>query len=198
MQDTIAKLLSRIKGANKKIASHAKFIKWGDTVMTHCHSGSAVSVLIAAAMMGRRVAVIATETEPKQQGIKTVRDLAGAGIPVTLITDSAVSYFMPQIDYVILGSDAMRHEGNVNKVGSLNVELAAREFRKPYYVVGSTLKIDRRKKIEIEMRPHSEVYRALKGVNISNPAFDVTPWKFVYRVVTEKGVMTPGNLMKLR
>ena len=165
--------------------------------MTHCHSGLAVAVLKHAWAAGRKISVIATETEPKHQGVKTARELADAGIPVTLIADSAVSFYMPHVDYVLLGSDALRLEGNVNKIGSLNVALAAREFGKPYYVAASTLKLDGRKKLEIEMRSPHEVYRDMKGVKILNPAFDITPWKFVSRIITEKGVMTPGNLMKL-
>jgi len=194
---SIEKLLAKIKSSNRKIAENAKFIKWGDTVMVHCHSGTAIAVLKHAWKSGKKISVIATETEPKQQGVKTARELAEAAVSVTLITDSAISYFMPQVDYVIIGSDALRHEGNVNKIGSLNMALAAREFGKPYYVAASTLKLDGRKKVEIEMRPPSEVYRSIKGVKVSNPAFDITPWKFVSRIITEKGVMTPGNLMKL-
>lgn len=195
--ETIVMLLARIKSSTKKIADSAKFIKSGDVIMTHCHSGVAVAVLKHAFASGKKITVIATETEPKHQGIKTATELAEAKIPVTLIADSAVSYYMPQVNFVLVGSDAMRREGNVNKIGSLNVALAAREFKKPYYVAASTLKLDRRKKIEIEMRPAHEVYHNIKGVKIANPAFDITPWKFVTRIATEKGVMTPGNLMRL-
>jgi len=194
---TIEKLLVQIKSATKKIAMNAKFIKSGDTILTHCHSGTAVAILKHAWSSGKKISVIATETEPRQQGIRTAHELSAAGIPVTLITDSAVSYFMPHVNYVLLGSDALRKEGNVNKIGSLNVALAAREFKKPYYVAASTLKLDRRKKIEIEMRSPHEVYKDMKGVKILNPAFDITLWKFVSRIITEKGVMTPGNLLKL-
>jgi ribose 1,5-bisphosphate isomerase len=193
----IEKILAQIKSATKHIAANAKFIRSGDVVMTHCHSGVVVAVLRHAWASGKKISVIATETEPRQQGIRTARELSEAGIPVTLIVDSAVSYFMPQVDYVLLGSDALRREGNVNKIGSLNMALVARNFKKPYYIAASTLKLDWRKKVEIEMRPPFEVYHALKGVKILNPAFDITPWKFVSRIVTEVGVMTPGNLMKL-
>ncbi|MEM5804529.1 MAG: ribose 1,5-bisphosphate isomerase [Candidatus Aenigmatarchaeota archaeon] len=195
--ETIESLLANIRSSTKKIAVNAKFIKSGDVIMTHCHSGVAVAVLKHASASGKKISVIATETEPKHQGIKTATELAEAKMPVTLIADNAVSYFMPQVDYVLLGSDAMRREGNVNKIGSFNLALAAREFGKPYYVAASTLKLDRRRKIRIEMRPANEIYHSLKGVKILNPAFDITPWKLVSRVITEKGVMTPGNLMRL-
>jgi len=194
---TIEKILARIKSSAKLVAANAKFIKSGDVIMTHCHSGVTTNVLKHAWQSGKKISVIATKTEPKQQGIRTVHELAEAGIPVTLIADSAVSFYMPQVDYVLVGSDALRKEGNVNKIGSLNVALAAREFKKPYYVAASTLKLDGRKKVEIEMRPPEEIHPPIKGVKILNPTFDITPWKFVSRIVTEKGVMTPGNLLKL-
>ena len=196
-KETINKLLSRIRTSTKNVAKHAKFIKSGDVIMTHCHSGVAMSVLKYAWKSGKKISVIATETKPKLQGIKTAKELASAKIPVTLITDSAVSFYIPKVDYVLLGSDAMRKDGNVNKIGSLNIALAAHYFKKPYYVAASTFKLDRRPKIKIEMRPPDEIYKPIKGVKILNPAFDITPWKLVTRIITEKGVMTPGNLIKL-
>lgn len=194
---TISKLLVQLKTNPKKIAHAASMIKSGMTIMTHCHSGTAVSVLKYAKKQRKKISVIATETEPRQQGIKTAKELAAAKIPVTLITDSATGYFMKDVDIVIVGSDAMRKEGNVNKIGSFDIALEARYYKKPYYVVASTLKLDKRKKITIEERPPSEVYHKLKGVKIRNPAFDITPWKFVTRIITEKGVMTPGNILRL-
>ena len=196
-KQTIEKLLAQIKSATKSIAANAKFLKSGDVILTHCHSGVAVAVLKHAWQSGKKISVIATETEPRHQGLRTIRELSEAGIPVTLIVDSAVSYFMPSVSCVLIGSDALRREGNVNKIGSFNVALSAREFGKPYYIAASTLKFDTRKKIEIEMRPAAEIYRPVSGVKILNPAFDITPWKLISRVVTERGVMTPGNLLKL-
>ena len=194
---TINSLLRKLRTSKKKMASAARFMRSGHVIMTHCHSGVAVEVLKHAKKDGKKISVIATETEPKQQGIRTAKELAAAKIPVTLIVDSAVGYYMPKADMVIVGSDAMRKEGNVNKIGSYNIALAAYQHKKPYYVVGSTLKLDKRKKIQIEQRPADEVYHKLKGVKIENPAFDITPWKFVRRIITEKGVLTPGNLLRL-
>ena len=190
-------LLAKLRTSPRKIAQASKFIRSRQTIMTHCHSGTAVAALKYAKRHGKNIRVIATETEPKQQGIRTVKELSAAGIPVTLIVDSAVSHFMPEVDLVMVGSDAMRKEGNVNKIGSMNLALAANYYKKPYYVVASTMKLDKRKKIEIEERPASEVYKKIRGVKVRNPAFDITPWKFVTRVITEKGIMTPGNLKRL-
>jgi methylthioribose-1-phosphate isomerase len=101
---------------------------------------------------------------------------------------------------VLVGSDAMRKDGNINKIGTLTLATVAKEFKKPFYVAGDTLKLDPRKKFVIEERPASEIYQdisSIKGAAARNPAFDLTPWKYVKRIVTEKGVLTPGNLQRL-
>jgi methylthioribose-1-phosphate isomerase len=76
--------------------------------------------------------------------------------------------------------------------------VVAREHHKPFYVVGNTLKLDQRKKIVIEERsPHEIYHEHMKTFEIRNPAFDITPWKFISRIVTEKGIMTPANVLRL-
>jgi ribose 1,5-bisphosphate isomerase len=193
---SINKLLNQLRGSSKKIAMKGlPLIKKNYVIMTHCHSGEALRVIKLAKK--KRISVIATETEPREQGIITVKELRDFKIPVTLIADSAVSYFMKDVDCVILGSDAIRKQGNVNKIGSYNIALAAWQHKKPYYVVADTLKLDKRRKFEIEERPAHEVYRKLKGVKIRNPAFDITPWKFITRVIIEKGIMTPANIKRM-
>lgn len=195
---TIEKLLSDLSSSSKRIANTgSNLINDGCTIMIHCHSSEALGILKKAWADGKRFYVIGTETEPKLQGIKTVTELAAAKIPVSLITDSAVAAFMPKCDMVLVGTDAYRLEGIYNKTGTMFLALAAREFKKPFYIAANTYKLDRRKKIVIEERPPAEVYRPLKGVTIRNPAFELVPWKFVHRVITEKGIMTPGNVKRL-
>jgi len=198
---TIDRLLDNLANASKYIGNHgSRLIPAGATVMTHCHSGEALSVIKHAFASGNKLRVIATETEPRHQGFMTARDLTCAGIPVTLITDSAIAFFMKDVDLVLVGSDAMRKEGNVNKIGTLMMAMVARDMKRPFYVAGDTLKLDRRKNLIIEERSIHEVYHGLHGIRgaaVRNPAFDVTPWKYVKRVVTEKGVLTTGNLMRL-
>ena len=195
---TIDVLVGQLRRASEGIGRHgARLIKSGYTVMTHCHSGEALAVVKAAKRMGKRISVIATLTEPAHQGIRTARELRDAKIPITLIADPAIGFFMPYVDIIITGSDAMRREGNVNKVGTYPLALVAAKHRKPYYVVGNLLKLDRRKALVIEERPPGEVWRAMKGVKIRDPAFDVTPWQYVTRVITEAGVKTPKQIVKM-
>lgn len=197
--ETINKLLTKLNQATNEIAKKgSRLIKNGYTIMTHCHSGEALAVIKQAWKEGKKIKVFATETEPKEQGIKTARELAEMKIPVVLIIDSAVEFFVKDVDIVIVGSDAIRKEGVVNKIGTCTIAIVAKEYKKPFYVVGNTLKLDKRKKIIIEERPPSEIYvERMKTLEVKNPAFDITPWKYVKRVITEKGILTPGNILRM-
>lgn len=196
---TIDRLLRQLKQSDKEIAVRGKgIIKNNTKIMTRCHSSEALVLIKQAWKDGKKIEVYATETRPKWQGIKTAKELAKLGIPVTLIVDSAMGFFIKDVDMVIVGTDAMRKEGFVNKIGTYMLALVAKEHKKPLYVVGDTLKLDTRKKLIIEERDPKEVYvEHLKTLEVRNPAFDITPWKYVKRVVTEKGIMTPGNIKKL-
>lgn len=196
---TINKLLRQLNEATKRIEIEGSYlIKPRYKIMTHCHSGEAMALIKQAWKQGKKITVYATETEPKEQGIITAKELTKLGIPVTLIIDSAIEFFIKDIDIVIVGTDAIRKEGIVNKIGTYPLAVVAWEHKKPFYVVGNTLKLDRRKKLVIEERDPDEVYvEHIKILEVRNPAFDVTPWKYVKRVVTEKGVLTPENVKKM-
>lgn len=198
----IDKLIRDLERSSEEIGRHSdKIIRNNWKIMTHCHSGDALAFIKHGWLRHKKkISVIATETEPLEQGIKTAKELAAAKIPVTLITDSAVGFFMKDVDAVIIGTDAIRLSppyGIVNKIGTLNLALAAKKYRKPLYVVGNSLKFDRRKKFRIEERPTREVYKKLKGVKIRNPAFDVVDFNLVTKIITEKGVFAPNRISRL-
>jgi ribose 1,5-bisphosphate isomerase len=192
-------LLRQLSQATNEIAKRgSRLIKNKSVIMTHCHSGEALSVVKQAWKEGKKITVYATETEPKEQGIITARELAKLKIPVILIVDSAIEFFIKDVDMVIVGTDAIRKNGIVNKIGTYPLALVAWEHKKPFYVVGNTLKLDKRKKLIIEERNPDEVYvEHMKMLKVRNPAFDVTPWKYVKRIVTEKGILTVGNVKKM-
>ncbi len=195
---TIDMLLKRLDDATEKIAkTGSKLIKNNYIIMTHCHSGEAMSVIKRAWKSGKKISVIATQTEPLEQGIRTVKELAAAKIPVTLIADNAVNYFMKDVDMVLVGADALRKEGVVNKIGTSMLALSAKHHKKPFYVATNMLKLDRRKKFIIEERPANEIYRSINDVKIRNPAFDTTSWKLVMYVMTEKGAKRPEVILKM-
>jgi ribose 1,5-bisphosphate isomerase len=201
---TIDKLIRTLEKSTEKISKKgSRLIKSNYKIMTHCHSGEALSVIKKAWRDGKKISVIATETDPLEQGVKTAKELVKIKIPVTMITDNAVGFFMKDVDCVLVGSDAIRKEGVINKVGTSLLALAAKQNKRPFYVAADTLKFDKRKKLIIEERSPKEVYKRLvhpgnlRHVKIRNPAFDVTPWKFVTAIITEKGVLKPEQVLRL-
>ncbi len=205
---------------NKRIGKNgARLLKDGDTVLTHCNAGAlatvdygtALGAVRAARRMGKRVSVIATETRPLLQGARlTAWELKRDGIPVTVITDNMVGAVMrsSQVDAVLVGADRIAANGDTaNKIGTYSIAVLAREHRVPFYVVAPTSSIDMSMRsgneIPIEQREPGEVefiggIRVVpKGVKVLNPAFDVTPARFITAVVTEQGVVKPGELRSL-
>lgn len=199
----IDELIKRIKSAEVTISKiGSKLIKSGYVVHTHCHSSEAIST-IKEATKNKKFTVVVDETRPKEQGIKTAKELSKIkNINVILITDDAAGIALspsipPNDDIVIVGADCLRKEGVVNKIGTYILAIGAKENKIPFYVVSSTLKLDRRKKIIIEKRPPSEVYRKIKGVEILNYAFDITPWKYITAIVTEDGIKKPKEILRM-
>ncbi len=198
----IDELLNKIKNNKEKISNYGeKLIKNNSTVQTHCHSSNVMDIIKKAAE-NKKFTVIADVTEPMHQGIKTVKELSEIkNIEVILVTDDAAGLALshPCIsmsDILILGADAIRKDGIVNKIGTYLLAVAAKERGIPFYIAASTLKYDRRRRLVIEMRKPSEVHRKIKGVKILNPAFDVTPWKFINGVITEDGTKKPEQVLR--
>ena len=201
---TIDQLIKKLESSTKKIAKvGSKVIKDNSKIMTYCHSSEALAVIAEAKRMNKKFSVIACITEPLEQGVKTAKELTSLKIPVALIMDNAIGFFIKEVDSVIVGCDAIRKEGIINKIGTYLLAISAKENKKPFYVVGSTMKFDRRKKIIIEERPPEEVERKIaqrinrKKIKIRNVAFDSTPWKYVTRVITEKGILKPREVLRL-
>ena len=183
-----------------------------DTVMTHCNAGAlatvaygtALGVIRATRQGGKRVRVIATETRPVQQGSRlTAFELKREGFDVSLIPDTAVGYSMANglVDKVIVGADRVTRTGHVfNKIGTYQVALMARQHGVPFYVAAplSTIDMDTpAPDVVIEMRAAAELTgtggsrTAPDGVDVINPAFDMTPPELVSGIVTERGVAVP-------
>ncbi|MEE8358224.1 MAG: ribose 1,5-bisphosphate isomerase [Candidatus Hydrothermarchaeales archaeon] len=176
----------------------ARRIADGDTILTHCNSSAAISIIKSAWNQGKDIRVFATEARPRYQGHITVRELADEGIPTTLIVDSAARSFMKEIDKVIVGADSIASNGAVvNKIGTSQIALAAHEARVLFLVAAETYKFHPEtlvgELVEIEERNPEEVAdpEEFEGVKIRNPAFDVTPPEYVDLIITEKGVIPP-------
>ncbi|NOZ76259.1 MAG: ribose 1,5-bisphosphate isomerase [Euryarchaeota archaeon] len=176
----------------------ARRLSDGDTVMTHCNSSLALGIIKEAWRQGKDIRVMAPEARPRYQGHITARELAGEGIPVTLLVDSAVRTFMKEVDKVIVGADSVAANGAViNKIGTSQLALAAHEARVVFMVAAETYKFHPEtmvgELVEIEERDPAEVAQPedFPGVEIRNPAFDVTPPEYIDLIITEKGVIPP-------
>ena len=176
-------------------------IRDGDTVMTHCNSSAALAGIIRAKEQGKDISVFATEVRPWNQGRLTIKTLNDHAIPTSFIVDSAVRTFMPDVDLVIVGADAVTVNGAVvNKIGTSQIALAAKEARKNLIVAAETYKFAPQTMfgsfIEIEDRSSSEVLpdeilKTLPYVKVRNPVFDVTPAEYIDLIATEAGAIPP-------
>jgi methylthioribose-1-phosphate isomerase len=183
------------------------------TVLTHCNAGAlatagygtALGVIRSAVARGKKIQVMADETRPLLQGARlTAWELQKDGIPATVITDNMAGHFMKQgeIKAVVVGADRIAANGDTaNKIGTYTVAVLAREHEIPFYVAApfSTLDFDLSSgdQIPIEQRADREVThmadRALapEGIAVANPAFDVTPARYITAIITDRGVALP-------
>jgi methylthioribose-1-phosphate isomerase len=198
----------------------APLIPDGKTVLTHCNAGAlatagygtALGVIRAAVASGKKIDVFADETRPFLQGARlTVWELQHDHIPATLITDNMAGHFLHsgRIGCVVVGADRIAANGDVaNKIGTYSVAVLAKENGVPFYVAAPISTLDLRltsgDQIPIEQRAASEVTHvqgvpvAPEGTTVENPAFDVTPHRYVTAIVTERGVTRPPYLESLR
>jgi methylthioribose-1-phosphate isomerase len=210
-----AELIARENSeGNHKIGKFGSaLINDGDRVLTHCNAGTLATVSYGTALApirtavkeGKKVSVIATETRPRLQGAKlTTFELLRDRIPVTLIVDGAVGYVMKEgmVKLAIVGADRITSNVVVNKVGTYQIALAAKANKIPFYVAAPTSTFNLKEKdcIKIEERRPQEVTHidgkriVPRGVDVFNPAFDVTPVELVTGFITERGIMRPDEL----
>ncbi len=196
---------------NRAIGRHgAPLVPDGTTVLTHCNAGAlatagygtALGVIRAAVEAGKHIDVFADETRPFLQGARlTVWELQQDAIPTTLITDNMAGHFLKsgRIGCVVVGADRIAANGDVaNKIGTYSVAVLAKENGVPFYVAApiSTLDLTLASgdRIPIEQRAAAEVTHvfghpiAPAGTPVENPAFDVTPARYVTAIITERGV----------
>ena len=196
---------------NEAIGRHGRsLIRNGWTVLTHCNAGelatagygTAVGVIRAAHDQGKKIRVFSDETRPFLQGARlTCWELDRRGIPVVLITDSMAGWFMKkgEIQAVVVGADRIARNGDTaNKIGTYSVAVLAKEHGIPFYVAAPMSTVDASLAsgdgIPIEERNAREVRESggrcltLPHIAVRNPAFDVTPAKYITGIITEKGV----------
>jgi methylthioribose-1-phosphate isomerase len=206
---------------NRRMGFHgAELIEDGATILHHCNTGAlatvdwgtALGVIFAAHEQGKNIHVLVDETRPRLQGaLLTAWELEQRGISYDIIADNAAGHFMRtgQVDIVLVGSDRTAANGDVaNKIGTYKLAVVARENGVPFYPVVPTstvdLELEHGDLIPIEERPQDEVL-CVAGQRIApeastarNPAFDVTPHRYVTGIVTEVGIVYPPFVKHLR
>ncbi len=215
------RMLDEDIATNKRIGSYgAAFVADGDNIITHCNAGSiatagygtAEGVMRAAVEEGKQIHVYVDETRPVLQGARlTAWELMEEKIPCTLVTDSMAGFLMYQdlVDLAIVGADRIARNGDVaNKIGTYSLAVLCKEHGIPFYVAAPFSTIDFSTEsgpdIPIEERDPSEVTHVLgktqiapDGVAVRNPAFDVTPARYITAIITEKGAFRPQDLHHL-
>ena len=200
----------------RAIGQHgARLIRDGEGVLTHCNAGglataeygTALSIIFTAHEMGTKLHVFVDETRPLLQGSRlTAWELLQRRIPATLICDSAAAQVMREgrVHAVITGADRIAANGDTaNKIGTYSLAVLARAHAIPFYVAAPSstfdLSISHGGQIPIEQRPGTEVTHGLgrptapPGIEVYNPAFDVTPAGYIRAIVTERGIVEPVN-----
>jgi eIF-2B alpha/beta/delta-like uncharacterized protein len=171
-----------------------------DTVMTNSYSLFVKRTIEKAVEEGKKIKVYVTESRPTGEGVKFAAELSDKGIETYLIVDSAVRFFMKEVDKVLLSSEAISANGAVvNKIGTSLIALAAHEARVRVYVVSSTFKFSPETLVgelveipEIEISEYMpEGWEKLKALKPKSPLFDVTPPSYIDAIITEKGVIAP-------
>lgn len=217
LEEAVAILEEDVR-VNQALGKHgAIIIQDGDNILTHCNAGAlatagygtALGVVRAAWEQGKRLHVYADETRPVLQGARlTTWELQQDGIPVTLITDNMAGALMQKqgVQCCVVGADRIAANGDVaNKIGTYSIAVLAKAHGIPFYVAAPISTIDLETsdggKIPIEERNSSEVTqlhggRAIApfGIAVWNPAFDVTPAKFITGIITERGILSPHEL----
>lgn len=213
-----------IEGEDRQLCARigragAALLSSGDTVMTHCNTGSlatggigtALGIFVTAHAQGKRIHVVACEARPVWQGARlTMWELRRYRVPATLICDTAAASTMARgkIAAVIVGADRIAANGDTaNKIGTYGLSILARAHGIPFYVAAPSSTVDLStpagREIPIEERAPSEVaipyglVVAPRGVRVANPAFDVTPHELIDGIITERGVLRPPYLKNL-
>jgi ribose 1,5-bisphosphate isomerase len=185
----------------------ANRLRDGDTVLFHCNSTDVMACIRAAREQGKSIDAIVKETRPRRQGHITAKQLRDLDVPVTLIVDGAAGRYLDDADHVFVGADSVTADGSVvNKIGTRQLAVTARERDTPMVVAAQTVKLDPTtltgQTVEIEMRDEHEVIERAEReeigtITVENPAFDVTPPRYIDAIVTERGQFPPESIVFL-
>lgn len=209
IRGNVAAFTETVNTAADRIAKlGANIIRDGTTILTGSYSSMVKGILDTAYnVLGKDIQVYVTETRPRYQGVKMVRELLNLGIPTTLMVDSSARHLMKDVDLVIVGADTVSSDGSaISKIGASLIALAAHEARVPLYVATPTFKFSEETlsgvMIAIEEAAASQIVDG-SGLEdcmdnplfkVRNPAFDATPPEYIRGLITELYIMSPYSV----
>jgi len=214
LQETVSKTVDSFLMQMERSAAQigeigARRVRDGDTILCYGYSTSVLSIVERALEQGKNLKVVVCESRPEFEGRLMAKEFLKLKVPTTMIIDSAVSHFIKDVDRVLTGADAVSANGAViNKIGTSMIAAVAHYSRVNVFVAASIYKFSPEtifgELVEIEEQDPSlvvpsEMMSQFKGMEIRNPAFDVTPPEHIDLIVTERGVIPPqGAIMILR
>jgi translation initiation factor eIF-2B subunit alpha len=182
-----------------------RFLGNNKVVLIHGFSSVVIGALLHAAKLGRHFSVVTTEGRPDGQGYGAAKALMDAGIPVTMIPDSAVAFMMEKVDFVLVGADGVVESGGViNKTGTCQIAMVAKACKRPFYVAAESYKFARlyplsqsdlkeQKTDYMTFQPlKCTQYEAPEGLDYENPSNDYTPPDYITLLFTDLGILTPS------
>lgn len=191
----------RLLSSQRDTAFHAaQRLRAGETLLTYSASAAVRDALVAASRTGRGLRVIVSEGRPAREGASLAEALAEAGLPVRLTPDAALAGFLREAGRFWIGADAVTPDGIVNKVGTATLAEVAERRGVPVEILASTAKFLPRSlaaHLVFEKGRVEEIHPGnVERLVVDYPAFDITPWESVSRVITEEGVLSPAEVVK--
>jgi translation initiation factor 2B subunit (eIF-2B alpha/beta/delta family) len=198
IDETISESLQAVA----QIVLHAReIVASGDKIMTHSYSSTVVLLLKDIASRDGNLDIIITRSGAGRTGEQIVWELSDCGVPITFIDDAAVGLYLSTVNKVLLGADTVGADGVVNGVGSYPLAVVAARHGVPVYILAETLKFDTslvRDRVDIEDRDGAELAAPInlpQTISVGNPHFDITPLELITGVMTERGIMTPADVI---
>ncbi len=194
------RFLQDLADHEKSIARHArKLIHNGDRILIYSRSSTVQRALLDAKKAGKRFEVVCPEARPMYEGVTAAKELGEAGIAVTLVTDGAAFSMTSQVHLVFVGADAVTADGIINKIGTSSLARIARQCAVPVYALcGSEKVVPPQYRMGLDdMSSREEILsEEVRNVRVYNQYFDLTPYGFITRVVTERGATVPRSLVR--
>lgn len=180
--------------ARKKIASIShQFIRDRSVILTHSSSKVVLQLLREASDQNKHFTVYITESMPNKQGWTMQQELKEAGVPSTVILDSAVGYMMERVDFVLVGAEAVVESGGIiNKIGTYQLAVMAKSMNKPVYVAAESFKFLREYPLSQRDVPNKVKYCEERSTDCQHPMVDYTPPAFINLLFTDLGILTPS------